>query len=301
MELYLVRHAIAGHADAARWPDDTERPLTEQGIARFRSAARGLAKIVPGVDRVLSSPWTRARETAEILQESGWPAPQPCPEVSGDRSPAEAVGLLGNIEAASLAFVGHEPHLSSLASQLLTGDPGLVALELKKGGVVFLELADSTAALRWSLSPKILRLLDGATLGSAHGQLPAHDGSRHRPREEPRVLRGARIRVERDMDIVRNGELEATNYFFGIGDQESVLELTYNHDGRSYELGTGYGHIAVGVDDLDTTLARLAEQGIEPEHPPVQRPRGRLHACASSVTRTSTGSSSSSGGRPTCP
>src|SRR5215469_17989122 len=70
---------------------------------------------------------------------------------------------------------------------------------------------------------------------------------------------------ERDMDIVRDGQLEATNYFFGIGDQESVLELTYNHDGRTYELGTGYGHIAVGVDDLPATLAELKEQGIEPE------------------------------------
>ena len=60
---------------------------------------------------------------------------------------------------------------------------------------------------------------------------------------------------ERDMDIVRNGELEATNYFFGIGDQKSVLELTYNHDGRTYDLGTGYGHIAVAADDLEQTLA----------------------------------------------
>src|SRR5579862_2120005 len=73
---------------------------------------------------------------------------------------------------------------------------------------------------------------------------------------------------ERDMDIVRNGEKEATNYFFSMGDQRSVLELTFNHDGRSYDLGTGYGHIAVGVDDLDETLARLASQGIEPEKPP---------------------------------
>ena len=71
-----------------------------------------------------------------------------------------------------------------------------------------------------------------------------------------------------DFDIVRDGQLEATNYFFSIGDQESVLELTFNHDGRSYELGTGYGHIAVGVGDLDGTLAALAEQGIEPERPP---------------------------------
>ena len=72
----------------------------------------------------------------------------------------------------------------------------------------------------------------------------------------------------RDMDIVRDGDLEATNYFFSIGDQENVLELTFNHDGRAYEIGTGYGHIAVGVDDLDGTLARLKEQGIEPEREP---------------------------------
>ncbi|TML59722.1 MAG: lactoylglutathione lyase [Actinobacteria bacterium] len=72
----------------------------------------------------------------------------------------------------------------------------------------------------------------------------------------------------RDMDIVRNGELEATNYFFSIGDQQNVLELTYNHDGRTYEMGDAYGHIAVGVDDLDGTLARLKEQRIEPEREP---------------------------------
>src|ERR1700759_4207613 len=73
---------------------------------------------------------------------------------------------------------------------------------------------------------------------------------------------------ERDMDIVRNGELEATNYFFGIGDRQSVLELTYNHDGRTYALGTGYGHIAVAADDLEQTLAELKDQGIEPEREP---------------------------------
>ena len=71
-----------------------------------------------------------------------------------------------------------------------------------------------------------------------------------------------------DFDIVREGELEATNYFFSIGDHENVLELTFNHDGRSYELGTAYGHIAIGVDDLDSTLVQLQEQGIEPEREP---------------------------------
>jgi lactoylglutathione lyase len=84
---------------------------------------------------------------------------------------------------------------------------------------------------------------------------------------------------DRDMDIVRNGEREATNYFFSLGDQQSVLELTFNHDGRTYELGTGYGHIAVGVDDLDGTLERLAAQGIEPERPPYQVREGGSRLC----------------------
>ncbi len=53
-----------------------------------------------------------------------------------------------------------------------------------------------------------------------------------------------------EMDIVRGGEREATNYFFSLGQHESVLELTYNHDGRSYDLGTGYGHIAIGVAEM---------------------------------------------------
>jgi lactoylglutathione lyase len=83
----------------------------------------------------------------------------------------------------------------------------------------------------------------------------------------------------REMDIVRNGEVEATNYFFSLGDQESVLELTFNHDRRSYDLGTGYGHIAVGVEDLDGTLARLKEQGIEPEREPYRVREGGSRLC----------------------
>jgi len=83
----------------------------------------------------------------------------------------------------------------------------------------------------------------------------------------------------REMDIVRNNEKEATNYFFSLGDSESVLELTFNHDGREYELGTGYGHIAIGVDNLDATLAALAEQGIEPERPPYQVREGGSFLC----------------------
>jgi lactoylglutathione lyase len=84
---------------------------------------------------------------------------------------------------------------------------------------------------------------------------------------------------ERDMDIVRDGTLEATNYFFGIGDSKAVLELTYNHDGRTYELGTGYGHIALAVDDMAATLAGLAKQGIEPEREPYRLREGGSLIC----------------------
>jgi lactoylglutathione lyase len=87
------------------------------------------------------------------------------------------------------------------------------------------------------------------------------------------------FRFSRDMDIVREGDREATNYFFSIGDQDDVLELTFNHDGRMYELGTAYGHIAIGVDDLDETLERLAGQGIEPEKPPYTVREGGSRLC----------------------
>jgi lactoylglutathione lyase len=83
----------------------------------------------------------------------------------------------------------------------------------------------------------------------------------------------------RDMDIVRDGEVEATNYFFSMGDNESVLELTFNRDGRAYDMGDAYGHIAIAVDDLDETLSRLQEQGIEPEREPYRVREGGSLLC----------------------
>lgn len=78
------------------------------------------------------------------------------------------------------------------------------------------------------------------------------------------------MEFRRESDIVRNGELEATLFFFAFPGDEPELELTLNHDGRTYELGTGYGHVAIAVDDLDATLARLGEKGIAPERPKYQ-------------------------------
>ena len=87
------------------------------------------------------------------------------------------------------------------------------------------------------------------------------------------------MEFRRDLDIVREGELEATNYFFAFPGEDVELELTYNVDGRSYENGTGYGHIAIGVEDLDGTLARLAEQGITPEREPYRVREGGSRLC----------------------
>jgi lactoylglutathione lyase len=87
------------------------------------------------------------------------------------------------------------------------------------------------------------------------------------------------MEFRRESPIVRNGETEATLYFLGFPGQEEELELTVNHDGRSYELGTAYGHIAIGVDDLEATHARLQEQGIEPERPPYQVREGGNWLC----------------------
>ncbi len=72
---------------------------------------------------------------------------------------------------------------------------------------------------------------------------------------------------------------EAINIFMGVPGDDDRLELTYNFGVDSYELGTGYGHIALTVDDLDGTLARLAEQGIEPERPPYSVREGGSRLC----------------------
>jgi len=87
------------------------------------------------------------------------------------------------------------------------------------------------------------------------------------------------MEFRRESPIVRNGELEATLYFLGFPGQDEELELTFNHDGSTYDLGTAYGHVAIGVDDLEATLASLAEQGIEPEEPPYQVREGGSWLC----------------------
>jgi phosphohistidine phosphatase len=152
--IYVVRHAIAEERDPERWPDDAERPLTPDGERRFREAARGLRKLVPDVDVMLSSPYVRAWRTAEILHEvAGWPSPERSDLLGASRAPADGVeAIRARPEASSIAVVGHEPYLSRLVSILLTGDLDAVRMELKKGGVVRID----DNVLRWYATPKML-------------------------------------------------------------------------------------------------------------------------------------------------
>ena len=168
LDVYLVRHAFAAHADPTRWPDDATRPLTNEGIARFRVAARGLRRLVPGVDSLLSSGYARAWQTAELLHEvAGWRRPEECPALEPGRPATAVLDVLQDRSERSIALVGHEPHLSMLASILCTGSEDALDLELKKGAVAFLSFAGpvepARASLRWTVSPKILRRLDSAS------------------------------------------------------------------------------------------------------------------------------------------
>jgi phosphohistidine phosphatase len=162
--LYLVRHAVAHQHEAERWPDDSERPLTPEGEEGFLAAARGLARVVPEVGVLLSSPYERAWRTAEILtQHAGWPAPQVFPPLEPDVPPEKAVLALETYaNRQSIALVGHRPCLHEMAVYLLTGDAGSADMKIKKGGVVCIEFDGAPEAgagkLRWLFTPKVLRL-----------------------------------------------------------------------------------------------------------------------------------------------
>ena len=87
------------------------------------------------------------------------------------------------------------------------------------------------------------------------------------------------MEFRRESEIVREGHHEATLYFLGFPGDDAELELTFNTDGRAYELGTGYGHVAIGVDDLEATLTGLAAVGITAEKPPYRVREGGSLLC----------------------
>ena len=165
MNVYLIRHALAHNRDPERWPDDSKRPLMPKGEETFAEAARGLARIVPEVEVLLSSPYERAWRTAEILSEQAcWPAPEKLPALEPDIPPEKVVLALETYAGKqAIALAGHRPGLHELAVYLLTGDAGGADMKIKKGGVVCIEFDDAPKAgagkLRWLFTPKVLRTL----------------------------------------------------------------------------------------------------------------------------------------------
>jgi phosphohistidine phosphatase len=150
MKLFLVRHAIAEDG-----PDDDARPLSKEGVARFKQQVALLERLDVSFDRVLHSPKKRALDTAALVErlcEGDF-------EVTPLLAAAPTQALLDACVGDAVALVGHEPHLSTLLTWLVMGEKVAGRVELKKGAVACLEgtAAPGQMQLRWLLPPKVAR------------------------------------------------------------------------------------------------------------------------------------------------
>jgi phosphohistidine phosphatase len=157
--LFLIRHAIAEER-GEDWPDDTLRPLTDKGAAKMQKIARRLVAFDETAEVVLTSPLTRAVETARILERVWTPSPvvSIVDELAPDHTPAATATALGKLKApARVAVVGHEPDLGAFAAWLIGARSPLV---FRKGGVARIDLPawppTRGGQLVWLVSPKIL-------------------------------------------------------------------------------------------------------------------------------------------------
>jgi len=161
MDLLIVRHATAVDRGTAGYEDD-ERPLTEEGEAKFTVAARGLARILSVPDALLTSPLVRAHRTAEIAAAAWGGAALTVTPVLAGGSFAEIASLLSTYREQSLvALFGHEPDVSELLARVL-GTSHADRLAFKKGGAALVDVPgrlESGGGLRWFLPPRVLRAL----------------------------------------------------------------------------------------------------------------------------------------------
>jgi phosphohistidine phosphatase len=163
MEILLVRHALALPRDSGRWPDDGERPLAPEGIARARKAAPGLMRLSDRPERVLTSPLLRTRQTAKLLtQHASWPVAVEAAELSPDGTPRAVLALLRKEQPEIIALVGHEPGLSELISLAVLGEVK-PAFEVKRFAAALVAFPGVARAgygtLRWLVPPRLLRRL----------------------------------------------------------------------------------------------------------------------------------------------
>lgn len=162
MILYIVRHGIAVDRTDPNSPPDPERPLTAKGVQKTRAAALGLKEIGVKPDSLITSPYVRAAQTAEIFAEAlGFATSKirVSDALKPAANPADIVKEISRIKAKELMCFGHAPHLDQVIAQL-TGARG-VFTELKKAGVACLEHAGTNSAwnVQWMLTPKVLRQL----------------------------------------------------------------------------------------------------------------------------------------------
>ena len=162
MRIVLFRHGPAETRDPERWPDDSQRPLTAHGVDVTRRAARGVARMEPGITRVASSPAVRALDTARRLVSAldlGG-EPELLPALSPEGAWRGVLDWLsGQPGDAVIALVGHQPGLDLLAGGLLRAS-GEGALVLKKAGAcsITCEVPEpGRGQLRWWLRPAALR------------------------------------------------------------------------------------------------------------------------------------------------
>lgn len=165
MKLVVIRHGPAGDREAweAEGRDDRQRPLTPDGKKRMREAVGGLGALLEGIDILAASPLVRAKQSAEIVAGQFGVEIQTLDALIPDRQPNETMQWLSRqaVEA-TIAIVGHEPHLGTLLGYLMTGKPHSF-ITLKKAGACLLDLADGpkpgSGTLEWLLTPRVLRRL----------------------------------------------------------------------------------------------------------------------------------------------
>ena len=165
MEIYVLRHAIATEHEHGG-DRDAERKLTTEGRERLRRSTKCWDRLGVVVDVIMTSPYVRARQTAEIAgQALGIPdRVVDCPELAAGASPSAIVGAIAERcqEDHRVMIVGHEPDLGRLISMLVCGDDG-GGFRMKKAGLTKLSVegleAGRCAVLEWHLWPRHMLLM----------------------------------------------------------------------------------------------------------------------------------------------
>lgn len=162
MDCILFRHGIAADREAWDGPD-AERPLVPRGIEKTRKAVGGLRRLEVTPDAILSSPYTRAIETARLVQDGLLFKGdlRICDELLPEAPPDKLLVLLGSLPSdVTVVCVGHEPHLGEVAGVMLFGR-AVPGLSLKKAGACSIAYDGSPrtgeGALHWWLTPALLR------------------------------------------------------------------------------------------------------------------------------------------------